>query len=119
MPAITGKTSGDVTTPSLILKSRTTQAAGTQLQEIIGSSEPWVSLATAQSREGELVAVYASATDAENARILLTGAEAFELDYPEIPSLGMSFAVVGAGVQTQQVSLSVWTITVEFREIAA
>jgi hypothetical protein len=118
MPTITGKTSGNLTTPTLILKSRTSQAAANQLQEIIGSSEPWISLAAARSREGEIVAVYESAGDAENARTLLTGAEAFELDYPDIPSLSMSFAVVGAGVQTQQVSLSMWTITAEFREIA-
>ena len=118
MPTITGKTSGDFTTPALIVKSRTSQAASNQLQEIIGSSEPWVSLAAARSREGEIVAVYESAVDAQSARTLLTGAEAFELDYPEIPSLSMSFVVVGAGVQTEQVTLSKWTITAEFREIA-
>jgi hypothetical protein len=116
-PTITGATSAGTTTPLLIRPHRTTQGPGTIVHDIPGSPSPWVSLAPARTREGTLDALYGTEENAEAARILLTGAELFEITYPGRESLEFTFTVHGVIDVELQRDRQYWVVRVPFREV--
>lgn len=118
-PTITGTTSETETTPLLIRPHRTTQEAGTVIHDIPGAASPWVSLSPALTRSGTLEAIYGSESDAEAARVLLTGAELFAITYPGRTSLEFTFAVTGPLDVELQRDRRYWVVRIPYREISA
>lgn len=115
---ITAAISAFTTTPLLVFPWSTTQRSPTTLTDILGRANPWVSLAAARSREGQLELFYSSEANANAARIMLGRVDTFTLAYPARPSLAMAFVVHGdIEVQLDTTTSDHWVVRFSYREL--
>lgn len=120
MPTITATLSAETTEPELIHPWSTRQRTPTVVQDVVGSSTPWVSLGEAYTREGVLEFFYSDEADADAARQLLGTIDSFTIDYPERPSLEFSFVVTGdLEMRLDPDTTDHWVVAFAYRELGA
>lgn len=116
-PTITNETTSATTTPLLITPWETQQESGAIVRGLLNNDETYVTLGTATRRKGNLTAVYNDEAEADAARLMLSAAGTFTLDYPERSSIEMRFVVVDE-ISVRFTRPRYWAVSFAYQEIA-
>lgn len=118
MPTITAETSAASTSPALIFPWRTSNTTANTFHDIPGAEMPWVTVASARGRKGELRCFYLTESEAETARDLLCTADIFTITYAERTSLEFTFAVDGTvEVELDSETTDHWYVQFGYRQV--
>lgn len=106
-------------TPELVLGYETAQEGRTIVHDILGRPDPDVSLAPTTTRAGTLELFFATADDAEQARVMHTQAAVFTYTATDNPTTSMRYVVAGGGlrVSLDDRTRRRWTVSVAYREV--
>jgi len=107
-------------TPTIVDGFTSTRESGTLVHPILGSENPDVTLRPAALRAGILTLVFASASAATAAEMVMASAQVLTLTDPDVSQIGMSFVVTGGGIELDldRESRSAWLLRVPFQEVA-
>lgn len=96
-----------------------TRPARSVVHEVLGRSDPDVTLRPAGTRRGTLRLVFAAEADAADASVVLGRGEVFTFADPDRGTLGMSFVVADGDVSLSldDETRDVWIVLVPFVEV--
>lgn len=104
--------------PVLITAWETTQESRNVIHDIIGRTDPDVTLKPAASRSGTLEMLFTSASSAETARGILANGTTFTISDSETWLNGFDFVISGSITNAlEDTTRHLWTIRADFREI--
>ena len=120
MPTIL--TSGEtVISPTICLSIETRRTAGNIVHDVVGRSDPDVTLRPAGTRTGTLRLGFLGASseaDSETAELALSGVGVWSILSDERESLAFSFIVAGRIERVlDDITRDDWIVVVEFREV--
>lgn len=106
-------------TPQLVLGYEAQQAGRSVFHDVLGRSDPDVTLRTAGLRAGNLALFFLTAADADACRQLHARAAVFAYVDSDLPGTSMSYVVDEGGVTTtlDDEGRRRWVVTVAFREV--
>jgi len=113
--------SGTLTfTPELVTSWGTSQQSRNVLHEIIGKTDPDVTLKPSSTRSGTLEMLFTSATLANTARGILANGTIFTISDSETWLNGLDFVMSGTiSSALEDETRHLWTITADFTEVIA
>jgi len=113
--------SGTLTfTPELITAWETSQNSRNVIHDIIGKSDPDVTLKPASTRSGTLEMLFLSASAANSARGVLANGTIFTISDSETWLNGLDFVMNGTiSAALEDTTRDLWTITADFVEVIA
>ncbi len=115
MSAIITHDAGTIT-PTAVSSYEAEQAAGNIVHDVLGRAHPDITFRPAGLRTGTLTLTFASAVDANAARLALATGTVFELVAPEQPTIDMAYVVAGT-IGTVLGAALEWTLLVGFQEV--
>jgi hypothetical protein len=107
-------------TPITVMGYKTARASGNVVHEILGRTDPDVTLRAAALRTGTLEFLFASHADAQAAEAILAGVGVITLADSDLPDIGMRFVLSGTlEMELEQTSRTAWTVTADYTEVAS
>ena len=104
--------------PTLITAWETTQESRNVVHNIIGRTDPDVTLLKAATRTGTLEMLFTSATGAETARGILANGGVFTISDSEFWVNGFDFVLTGSlTASLEDETRDLWTLTADFVEV--
>lgn len=104
--------------PTLITAWETTQESRNVVHNIIGRTDPDVTLLKAATRTGTLEMLFTSATGAETARGILANGAVFTITDSEFWLDGFDFVITGnLSAALEDTTRDLWTIRADFVEV--
>lgn len=109
-----------VITPDLVLGYEAAQDGRSVFHDVIGRSDPDVTLRELATRSGSLDLFFLTRADADAARTFHAAAKVFTYNAIDNPSTSMDYVVAEGGVRIKldDATRARWVLTVAYREVA-
>lgn len=105
-------------TPELVTGWEAAQSSRNIIHNIIGRTDPDVTLKAATTRTGTLEMLFVSASEAETARDILANGAVFSISESETWINGFDFVLSGSiSAALEDTTRNLWTITADFTEV--
>lgn len=110
---------GSVVAPQLVMDIATESESGNVVHKLLGNPIPDITLRPASSRTGTWKLFFLDEASSEAAELLHRQPGVFVLDYPERPSIAMTYVVEGRVRRTLDPdTLTRWVLEVGYREVS-